>query len=109
AGWPSALIAPALAEALLASHRAPLAHALMGFPSGRLASPIERAGAWVAYASVILSVWAFGYGAGIGALVAACVTFAAFRQASGRRRRAKLLAFQIATGLAAAVAAGFAI
>ena len=109
AAWPTALVAPALAEALLASHRAPFAHALMGFPTGRLATPVERVGVWVAYASVVLSIWSFGSGALIIAAVAASATFVAYRQTSGRRRRAKLLALQVAAAMAVAVAGGLAL
>jgi len=108
AAWPTATIAPALAEALWASHRAPLAHALIGFPSGRLTTRVETVGVWVAYASVIASIWSPGYGGLIFAAVAACVTFVAYRQAGGRRRRAKLAAVQITAAMAVAISAGFA-
>ncbi len=109
AGWPTAAVAPVLAEALLASHRAPLAHSLLGFPSGRLTTPAERVGVSVAYASVVLSIWSFGSGALIVAAVAVSATFVAFRRSTGRRRRAKLLALQVASALAVAVAAGLAL
>ncbi len=109
AAWPTVLVAPALAEALLASHRAPLAHALIGFPTGWLATSVERVGVGVAYASVVLSIWSFGSGALIIAAVAATATFVAYGRSSGRRRRAKLLALQVASALAVAVAGGLAL
>ena len=108
AAWPTAA-APAIAEALLASHRAPLVHALLGFPTGRLTTPVERFGVLVAYASVVLSIWSFGSGALIISAVAASATFVAYRQTSGRQRRAKLFAFQVAAALGVAVAGGLAL
>ena len=108
--WPTALVAPVLAEALLASHRAPLAHALLGFPTGRLATSRREVGGWGCLRQRgRWSIWSFGSGALIIAAVAAGATFVAYRQAAGQRRRAKLLALQVATALAVAVAAGVAL
>ena len=58
---------------------------------------------------MVLAIWSFGSGALLIAAVAASATFVAYRQTSGRQRRAKLLAFQAAAALGVAVAGGLAL
>ena len=107
ASWPTPLLAAVLAEALLASHRAPFAHALLGYPGGRLTKPVERIAAWIVYGSVFVgSVLQFGALALVVATLVAGAAFATYRQAVGQRRRAKSVAFRGAIAVAVALATG---
>ena len=107
AAWPNSLASAALAEALVASHRAPFAHALLGYPSGRLATRVERVAVAIAYATVVVaSVWRFEPAALIVSTLVASVVFASYRRAFGQQRRSKLLAFRLASAVAAALATG---
>jgi signal transduction histidine kinase len=97
----------ALASALLASHRAFFAHAVMSYPTGRLATPLERLAVGSAYASVIVgSIWRFGPPALLLSALFVGVAFVTYRKSVGQRRRAKLVAVQAAFIVAAATVTG---
>ena len=100
----------ALAAILVASHRAPFAHAILGYPGGRLAAAVERSMVVITYASVVAAPVLPSEAAALGvAVLVAGSAFVSYRGTRGRERRAKLRAARVATGLAIAVAAGLAL
>ncbi len=100
----------ALSAVLVVSHRAPFAHAILGYPGGRLTRVVERVAVCVAYASVVAAplLPSEATALGVTALVAGA-GFVSYRRTLGRRRRAKLLSARVAIGLTVAVAAGVAL
>lgn len=101
------LVGALLANAMVASHRALLAHALLSYPTGRLTTLAERDATLVAYASVLAAwIWPFGSALATIALIIPFGTYLSFRRQIGPERRAKLLAFRLALVLAAAWLAG---
>lgn len=95
-----------VSSALFVVHRAPLAHAILTYPSGRIGGPMQRVAVLAAYASVVLPiVWQAPVAviAASGAFAGVC--YWSYREAVGLPRRARQLAARVATGLAAVVVA----
>ena len=100
-------IVTALATAVVASYQAPLAHALISYPDGRLTTPLQIGVTGIVYATV--SSWRmwpvepatsflFALVAGAGGI--------SYRRTRGHQRRARLLASQVATMVVVALAVG---
>jgi signal transduction histidine kinase len=83
-------------------HRGPLSHALLAYPSGRVARWIERAAISLVY---VLSAVATLANTPVGTLVTACVVLAAaayrYLRSAGPERRARLVAAVAAMAFAA--------
>jgi signal transduction histidine kinase len=100
AAWFAGTLWPALATL----HRAPLAHAVLSFPSGRLASTVGRAAVGLVYVT-----WPLGEGEAATiafAVLLLAVPFADRRVAVGVERRGRSPAVWAATSLSIVLAAG---
>lgn len=101
------LVGAVVGNAMVASHRALFAHALLSHPTGRLSSLAERIATLVAYASVLGAwIWPFGSVMAVIGLLIPAAAYLSFRRQIGPQRRAKLLAFRLAVIVAAAWLAG---
>ena len=97
-----AWFAGSFSSAALVLHRGPLAQLALTFPTGRAEGRVERATVAVAYVvAVVTAFWLSDFGTAFLALALVVVSFSAYRNSFGPRRRRRLYSLRASVALAA--------